>query len=65
MRDDIMERNIAEIPEVIKMGYKLVANKFSISNVLPYTQEYKNEILYQQSIYDSFNDCISVQTMWA
>ncbi|UCB44895.1 MAG: radical SAM protein [Spirochaetota bacterium] len=57
----VMKRNIAELPEIIKMGYQFGAKKFSISNVLPYTSEYKDEILYPKSMYDSFSEWIGVQ----
>lgn len=41
-----MRRNIAELPEVIKLGRKLLADRFLITNVLPYTEELCAEVLY-------------------
>lgn len=45
-----MKRNIQDLPAVIKLGQKLGAKKFSVSNVLPYTEELNHEILYQQTL---------------
>ncbi len=47
-----MRRNIADLPALIRLGQKLGASKFSISNVLPHTEELRKEILYQNSLYD-------------
>ncbi len=41
-----MRRNIAELPEVIKLGRKILADRFLITNVLPYTEELCGEVLY-------------------
>ena len=46
---------------MIKIGYQLGAKKFSISNVLPYTPEYKDVILYRKSIYDFLSEWISIR----
>ena len=45
-----MQRNIQDLPAVIKLGQKLGAVKFSVSNVLPYTEELNHEILYQHTL---------------
>lgn len=47
-----MKRNVQDLPAVIKLGQKLGAVKFSVSNVLPYTEELDHEILYQQTLRD-------------
>jgi MoaA/NifB/PqqE/SkfB family radical SAM enzyme len=47
-----MQRNIRELPGVLKMGARLGAEHFSISNVLAHTPELKQEELYQRSMYD-------------
>jgi MoaA/NifB/PqqE/SkfB family radical SAM enzyme len=41
-----MRRNIQDLPAVIRMGKKLGADIFSISNVLPHTPEMQAEALY-------------------
>ncbi len=46
-----MKRNIADLPAVIQLGKRLGADIFSISNVLAYTKELQQEVLYQKSLY--------------
>ena len=41
-----MKRNIAELPEVVRLGRKVLADRFLITNVLPYTEELCEELLY-------------------
>ena len=45
-----MRRNIADLPEVIRMGRRVGAKHFSISNVMPYTEEMQDEILYRRAL---------------
>jgi MoaA/NifB/PqqE/SkfB family radical SAM enzyme len=45
-----MKRNIADLPEVIRLGQKLGADRFSVSNVLPHTLEMRDQVLYARSI---------------
>ena len=45
-----MKRNIAELPEVINLGRKAGVSKIIISNVLPYTEDMKDEMLYHQIV---------------
>jgi len=45
-----MKRNIADLPAVIKLGRKLGAKQFLVTNVLPYSVETQNEMLYQRSL---------------
>ena len=47
-----MQRNIHDLPAVIEMGMRFGAQDFSISNVLAYTPEMRQEILYEKSMYD-------------
>jgi MoaA/NifB/PqqE/SkfB family radical SAM enzyme len=47
-----MKRNIADLPELVRLGKSLGADQFSISNVLPHTPELRDEILYQRSFYE-------------
>jgi len=41
-----MKRNIAELPAVCQIAWRLGASRFMITNVLPYTVELKDEMLY-------------------
>lgn len=45
-----MKRNIADLPELLKLGKSLGASHFSVSNFLPYSAEMKDEILYEHSL---------------
>lgn len=45
-----MKRNIKDLPAVIRIGYDLGAEKFMVSNVLPYTRDMISEALYYRSI---------------
>ncbi len=47
-----MERNIADLPEVIRMGKSLRAKHFSVSNLQPATSEMQSERLYHNTIRD-------------
>lgn len=48
-----MQRNIADLPELVKLGKNLGADLFSITNVLPYTPELREQMLYGRSFYES------------
>jgi MoaA/NifB/PqqE/SkfB family radical SAM enzyme len=45
-----MKRNIADLAEVVRLGKRLGADRFSISNVLPHTPEMRDQALYEKSI---------------
>jgi MoaA/NifB/PqqE/SkfB family radical SAM enzyme len=45
-----MKRNIADLPEVIRLGQRLGADRFSVSNVLAHTPEMRDQVLYAGSI---------------
>jgi MoaA/NifB/PqqE/SkfB family radical SAM enzyme len=45
-----MKRNIHELPGVIKIGRRVGAKLFSISNVMPYTEEMQAERLYTKTL---------------
>ena len=45
-----MKRNIADLPEVIRLGQKLGADRFSVSNVLAHTPEMREQVLYARSV---------------
>ena len=45
-----MKRNIADLPDLIHLGSRLGASHFLVSNVLPYTAEMRDEVLYARSL---------------
>lgn len=45
-----MKRNIADLPELLQLGKRLGATRFSVSNLLPHSAEMKDEILYERSL---------------
>ena len=47
-----MKRNIADLPAVLRLGDRLGASRFLVSNVLPYTAEMCDEVLYARSLSD-------------
>ena len=48
-----MQRNIADLPEVVRLGKRLGADQFSVSNVLPHTAELRDQVLFARSMYES------------
>ena len=50
-----MKRNIADLPAVLKMGRELKVEHILVTNVLPYTEEMCDEILYA-NLWDSFGN---------
>jgi MoaA/NifB/PqqE/SkfB family radical SAM enzyme len=47
-----MKRNIDDLPKVIALGRSVGATRFFVSNVLPYTSEMREEILYTRTLKD-------------
>lgn len=47
-----MQRNVADLPRVLALGAKLGAKKFSITNVIPHTEDMQQEILYRGAMYN-------------
>ena len=45
-----MKRNIADLPAVLKLAHSFGANHFLVTNVLPYTKEMCEEILYKNKL---------------
>ena len=45
-----MRRNIADLPELLRMGPKLGISRYMITNVLPYTEEMCQEMLYTRAV---------------
>ena len=48
-----MKRNIADLPAVFSLANRLGSLHFLVTNVLPYTPEMQDEILYSRAISDS------------
>jgi MoaA/NifB/PqqE/SkfB family radical SAM enzyme len=48
-----MKRNIADLPAVLSLANRLGSMHFLVTNVLPYTPEMQEEILYSRAITDS------------
>jgi MoaA/NifB/PqqE/SkfB family radical SAM enzyme len=46
-----MRRNIADLPEVMILGRKLGADRFLITNLLPYTEDMWPEVLYHDALW--------------
>ena len=46
-----MQRNLNDLPAVVRIGKNLGADLFSVSNLLPHTPEQRKEILYQRLMY--------------
>lgn len=45
-----MKSNIADLPEVLRLGSILGAKRFSVSNVLAHTAELQEEVLYRRAL---------------
>jgi MoaA/NifB/PqqE/SkfB family radical SAM enzyme len=45
-----MRRNVADVPELLRLGAQLGARYYMITNVLPHTPEMCNEILYESAL---------------
>jgi len=48
-----MKRNIADLPAVLSLANQLGSLHFLVTNILPYTPELKDEILYSRAITDT------------
>ncbi|MBN1570204.1 MAG: SPASM domain-containing protein [Acidobacteria bacterium] len=48
-----MKRNIADLPGVLSLATRLGSLHFMVTNVLPYTPEMQEEILYSRAVTDS------------
>lgn len=48
-----MKRNIADLPAVLSLANRLGSLHFMVTNVLPYTPEMQDEILYSRAVSDS------------
>ena len=48
-----MRRNLAELPELLRLEHRIGARKFLVTNVYPHTPELLDEMLYRRSIGES------------
>ncbi len=47
-----MQRNIADLPDMLALGRRVRASRFLVTNVLPYTEELCAETLYEHTLRD-------------
>ena len=47
-----MKRNIHDLPSLLQIGSRLDVARFLVTNVLPYTEELRKEILYSRALMD-------------
>lgn len=55
-----MRRNVADLPEVLSLGRRLGAKRFMVSNLLPYSEEMRDETLYEGTL----NDITYLSSLW-
>ena len=48
-----MKRNIGDLSAVLKIGRKLGAKRFMVTNVLPYTEDMRGEVLYSKALWNN------------
>lgn len=46
----VMKSNIEELPNIIKLGAFMRASEIKVSNIIPYTEEMQEEMLYKKSL---------------
>jgi MoaA/NifB/PqqE/SkfB family radical SAM enzyme len=56
-----MQRNLADLPAVVRLGQRLGADRFSVSNVLAHTAELNEQVLYARSM----SDCHLQPSPWS
>jgi MoaA/NifB/PqqE/SkfB family radical SAM enzyme len=56
-----MKRNIGDLPLLLKMSTKLGISRYQVTNVLPYTKEMREEMLYERSV----DTLVSKPMSWA
>jgi len=58
-----MKRNIADLPEVINIGKSLGADRFLVTNLLPYSREMVDEALYFRGLSNNDHRDLSLPQM--
>ncbi len=56
-----MKCNVAELPEVLKLEYRIGAREFVVTHVYPHTPELLEQALYRRSIGDGLRSRSSIQ----
>jgi AbrB family looped-hinge helix DNA binding protein len=56
-----MKRNLSELPEVLRLGYRVGVRRFLVTNVYPHTAELLEEILYRRSLGESVDSRSTVK----
>ncbi len=46
----LMKRNLSDLPNVVSLAFRLDAERIMVTNVLPYSEAMKDEILYSRSM---------------
>lgn len=47
-----MKRNIAELPQLLRMSSQLGISRYMVTNVLPYSRQFCDEVLYARALND-------------
>ena len=55
-----MKRNIVDFPAILRLGNRMGTRHFLVTNILPYTEEMCDEILYSRAL----NDSIYMSSFW-
>jgi MoaA/NifB/PqqE/SkfB family radical SAM enzyme len=58
-----MKSNIHELPAVIDIGRSFGANQFLVSNILPYTEEMIDQVLYAEVVKNKFGSKLNMPRM--
>ena len=58
-----MKSNIADLPAVIDIGQRFGADRFIVTNILPYSREMMHETLYRHTLYSSGYSHLSLPGM--
>ena len=60
-----MKRNVADLPEVINIGKRFGAERFLVTNVLPYTRDMIDEALYYRGLNNGRHRHLNLPGMYA
>jgi MoaA/NifB/PqqE/SkfB family radical SAM enzyme len=60
----IMRRNVHQLPELRRLATKIAASFIVVSNVLPYTRELVDEVLYRESVTSATSEGGPVTPRW-
>ena len=54
-----MKRNIEDLPRILELGRNLGAVQFNISNLMPFNEDMREQILYRRTMYTTTGDISS------